>query len=789
MPAPVPVEIRFGIYAVDVCAGELRKNGTRVKLEARPFQILAMLLEGGGRVVTREELRSRLWPDGTFVDFDHSINSAVRKLRDALCDAAATPRYVETVGRRGYRFIYPVEGRSTLKLVTVDESSDANGANGSGYNPETVVPVSKTRPTRALGRWKFRVALWFLLLAAVALVIYGRTYRHRSQMEIRPLHTIIVADFSNNTGDAVFNDTLKLALTVELEQSPFLNILSDTKVAQGLRMMERLPNEPLTMEVARELCQRLAANAVLTGSITKLDNQYVVGLRASSCRTGDSLGDEQARAIGKEQVLPAMDKAAAKLRARLGESLASVQEYDTPAEQATTSSLEALQAYSLGRKALMAGNFKEAISRFDHASRLDPDFAMSYMSLAVIYSNMRESNLAEENATRAYELRARVSQREKYYIESHYFDLLGDVEDARQTYDVWAKTYPGDYVPLFNLGNNYASVGQYEKGLELARTSLRLDPGDALNYGNLMAAYGFLNRFSEARAIAREAQARNFDSPVLHVSNYVLDFWQNDQAGMALEAAWARGNSEVDDVLLAAEAATAGYYGRLATARTLSARAVASAEGQGASETAAMYEAEAALREALFGNVSSAAHYSSAALARSTGRDVLASAILALALSGDSAQAQNLVNGWAQSYPQDSLAKFNFLPTARAAIAMSQHDPAKAVAELEATTPYELGRVGSVSLAPVFMRGQAYLLSGHGKEAESEFQKILDHPGIVGYSPLGALAHLGLARAYAFQGETAKARAAYQDFLTLWKDADPDIPILQQAKAEYAKLK
>jgi len=637
---------------------------------------------------------------------------------------------------------------------------------------------------------------WFLWAAAtgativvVGLVVGGWLFYSRKAHALTDKDTIVLADFTNTTGDTVFDGALRQGLAVQLEQSPFLSLVSEQRIQQTLRLMGRSSDARLTPEIARDLCQRTHSTAVLDGSIASLGSQFVLGLRAVNCRTGDSLAQEQATADGKERVLKALGEAAAKLREKLGESLVTVQKLDTPIEQASTPSLEALQAYSLGRKTLVGkGDWAAAVPLFQRAIRLDPNFAMAYASLGVDYSNLGETSLASENTKKAYELRERVSEREKFYIESHYYQYVtGDLEKARQAYELWAQAYPRDLVPPNNLSVIYENLGEYDKALAESREALRLDPESGASYANLVAPYLYLNRLQEAKATADEAQAKNLDSPPLRFKLYVLAFLKNDAAGMAQQVAWSAGKPGVEDMLLGGEADTAAYSGRLAKARELSRRAVTSAERAEEKENAAGNEAEAALREALFGNAAEARQRARAALGLSTGRDVQFYAALALALAGDAARALARADDLAKRFPEDTVAQFNYLPTIHAQLALSHKDSSKAIEALQAASPYELGQGGG--LYPVYVRGQAYLAAHDGSEAAAEFQRIIDQRGVVGNEPIGALAHLGLARAYALEGDTAKARAAYNDFFTLWKDADPDIPILVAAKAEYAKLK
>ena len=630
-------------------------------------------------------------------------------------------------------------------------------------------------------------------LAAIVAIATGVLFFHsRKAHALTDKDTIVLADFTNTTGDPVFDSTLRQGLSVQLEQSPFLKIISDQQIQQVLKMMGQKSDATLTPETARELCQRTASAAVLDGSIATLGNQYVLGLKAVNCRTGDSLAQEQATADGKERVLNVLGEAATKLRQKLGESLSTVQKFDSPLEQATTPSLEALQAYSLGWKTQwVRGDSAAAVPFFQRAIQLDPNFAMAYASLGTSYWVVAETSLGAENMKKAYALRERVSIREKFYIESHYHDFVtGDMEKTRQACELWTQTYPRDDVPKIVLGVVYSKLGQYDKLLAENREALGLY-ASAVNYANLADSYLYLNRLDEARATAAEAQAKKLDSPYLRFLLYQLAFLQNNAAGMAQQVTWASGKSGWEDVLAAEEADSAAYSGQLGTARKLSRRAVASAERAEEKETAAGYEADAALREALFGNAAEARQRTAAALRLSRGRDVQYGAALALALAGDAAQAETLADDMAKRFTEDTLVQFNYLPTIHAQVTLIRKDHSKAIDILQRAASYELGTPAdrvSPALYPVYVRGEAYLAARQGSESAAEFQKILDHRGIVLNEPIGALAHLGLGRAYAMQGDTAKARAAYQDFLTLWKDADADIPVFIAAKAEYAKL-
>jgi serine/threonine protein kinase/tetratricopeptide (TPR) repeat protein len=638
-------------------------------------------------------------------------------------------------------------------------------------------------PVSRVGRlWKIGVPA-----VAAALIVAGSLYyRAKQNNRLTDKDSIVLADFDNKTSDSVFDETLKQGFSVQLEQSPFFDLVSEPRINETLKLMGRSAGERLTPEVIREVCQRMGSKAMLSGSIVALGTQYVLGLKAVNCSSGDLLAEVQEQAANKEGVLKALDSAAVRLRGKLGESLSSVQKYATPLEEATTPSLEALQAYSLGARAIAERDDNPgAVPLLLRAIHLDPNFATAYGLLAVSYNNLGEATLAAENTRKAYALRERVSQRERLTIESFYYHfVLGDLEKARQSYDLWAQTYPRDYVPPTNLSFLYSLLGQYDKALAEAREAVRLDSANGINYENLALSYFFLKRPEEARATVEEAQKKKLDSYYLHWIVYLLAFLKNDGASMAREITWATGKPGVEDILLAAEADTADYSGQLAKARELSRRAVASAQHAQKKETAARYETSAALLEATVGDPAVARQRAAAALELSTGRDVEYRAAFALALIGDAGRAQLLANDLNKRYPEDTIVQLELVPTLQAQLALGRKDASKAVEMLQAAAPYELGM--TVGLHPIYVRGEAYLAAHDGNRAAAEFQKIIDQRVLA--LPIGALAHLDLARAYALQGDTVKAKAAYQDFLALWKDADPGVQILKQAKTEYSTL-
>jgi serine/threonine protein kinase/Flp pilus assembly protein TadD len=663
------------------------------------------------------------------------------------------------------------------------ENLSSPGPVAAPLQPE-VLP-SKTKEPKILG------ALALVTVVALAGGLYWRSHRSPKLTE---KDNIVLADFTNTTGDPVFDGTLRQGLSSQLEQSPFLNLLSDERVAQTLSLMSQPKDTRLTSELAREVCQRTASAATIEGSISSLGSNYVLGLKAVNCHSGDLLAQEQTTANGKDQVLKALGEASTKMREKLGESLASMQKFDAPPESVTTSSLEALQAYSLGFQAMIVKNDPAtAIPLFQRAVSLDPNFAMAYARLGTNYSNLGQADRAAEFARKAYELRERASEREKFYITSHYQSFVtGNLPAAVRTYQLWFQTYPRDSVPLGNLGGaTYWQLGQYENGLQAAQQSLALDTGSGINYTNVVGSYLYLNRLDEAKASAQEALSHHMDNPYLHIYLHLVAFLQHDSAAMEREAAVVAGVSGADDLMLFLESDTAAYGGEFTKARVLTQRAADSAQRADEKEVAAYYVAESGLRESLVGNMAFAKQQVSEALKLSNGRDVESVSAIALALANDSAQSSRLVDDLVKRYPEDTVVQFNYLPTSRAALALQAGNAAKAVQELEAASPYELGIPTlpfTLSLHPVYLRGEAYLAQHQGPAAAAEFQKLIDHPGVVQNEPMASLAHLGLARAYALAGDNVKSRTAYQDFFALWKSADADIPLLKEAKAEYAKL-
>ena len=817
MPVPATEQeyIRFGPFRVDLASRELWNNGQKIPLQEKPFQILAILLEQPGQIVTREELQRRLWPAGTFVDFEHSINTAIKKVRETLEDNAEQPRYIETLPRRGYRFMAPVAEagpapRIGEPLAVQGETSQVRlrrrwyvflpgpvlvaialliGLNvggvrdrlwqqrtpgqgaaipieslavlpfqnlsgdaskdyvADGFTDELITDLAQQSPIRVVSRSSVMqykgsrkplpkiarelhvdaivegsVSLSGQQVRVTAQLIQATSDRHLwaysyakdskdlfsiktevaaaianlIRAKANSTDTIVLSDFDNKTHDAVFDDTLKQGLSIQLEQSPFLYLVSERKVNQTLKLMGRPAGGRLTPDVTREVCQRTGSKAMLTGSIAGLGGQYVIGLKAVDCNTGDVLAEAQEQAGDQGAVLKALNDAAISLRRKLGESLTSVEKYATPLVEATTPSLEALQAYSLGRKTFYAKGDNAALPFFQRAVELDPNFALAYVSMSGAYSDLNEFGRAAENARKAYELREKVSERERLSIEANYYlTATGELEKAAQTYGLWQQTYPKDAIPYRRQGFVFASLGNWEKAMEEVREAMRLEPNNLTNYLNLGAGYANLNRLDEAEAVFKQAEERKLTGEILFQNRYQLAFLKGDRAQMEQLASAAMGKPGAEDLLLASRADTEAWYGKLKNARELTRRAMESAERNDAKETAAAYQAVAALREVESGNREQARAEANAALKLAPNRYVRAAAALALARAGDTAGAEKLAAELDKTFPLNTLVQKYWLPTIRAGVALEREDPNRAIELLKVASTIELGLPGT----------------------------------------------------------------------------------------------
>jgi eukaryotic-like serine/threonine-protein kinase len=696
---------------------------------------------------------------------------------------------------RNLRYQHASDIRTDLQRLKRDTESGRMAAASSG-----AVAVHAARAARTRKLWKIGIPAGVV----VAVLIAGGLFFHSHQTKtLTEKDTIVLADFTNTTGDPVFDDTLKTALTVALRQSPFLNVLGEDKVAATFRLMARPTNMTITPDVARELCQRAGSKAYIAGSIASLGSQYVLGLKAVNCQAGNVLVEEQVSATAKEKVLDSLGKAASKLRGELGESLTTVQKFDVPLAEATTSSLEALKAYSLAEKASREKGSAAALPYHQRAIELDHSFALGYRGVGSDYVNMNELGRAREYYIKAYQLREHVSEREKLAIMADYYtSITGERDKAAQTYEEEIQTYPQEWEPHLDLGSVYIALGQYEKGKELYNQSLSLDPDNAYPYVGLATSQLALQRVDEARQTVQQAEVRKLDNLLLHNVLYAVAFLQADAQAMAEQERWFMGRRE-ENFGYSLESDTEAFAGHLHKARELTKRSIDSAIHADSKETGAIWQEIAAQREAAFGNPTAAKQEAAGGLKLAPASPgTAAEAALAFAMSGDVERAESLARDLNKRFPLDTQMQSLWLPAIKAQLALNRSNPSEAISDLHAASSDELGVIQVVAnlscLYPTYIRGKAYLAAGQGTQAAAEFQKILDHSGIVWNCWTGALAHLGVARANAVQSRTSqgadadaarvRALAAYKDFLTLWKDADPDIPILKQAKAEYAKL-
>ncbi len=654
-------------------------------------------------------------------------------------------------------------------------------ASSTGVAAATIEPAPPQPAAR--NRWLIAAAIVTVIVAGAAAFYL---YQHRAP-KLTEKDTILVTDFVNTTGDGVFDGTLKRALVVDLEQSPFLNVYPDAKIQEALKFMGQSPDARVTKEIGRQICQREGLKATLNSSIASLGSRYVVTLEAVNAQTGDSLASAEAEASSKEQVLDALGKTASNMRAKLGESLASIQRFDKPLEQATTSSLEALEAFSQGQELHAAGADDKAIPFLKHAVELDPNFAMAYATLGICYSNLNQGDVANQTIAKAFELRDRAGEREKLYISAHYYDTVtGELPKVIETYDLWKETFPRDDVPYDNLSLTYNRAGQFEKSIPFAQAELnQVDPTDPYAYQNLTGAYVNLNRLDEALAVLNQAATQKVEFGSFHNIRYVIGFLQDDAAAMQREVNWAKG-TQYEGLISHQEGLTSASRGKLQEALGLFQRSIELSKAEGRKGAEADVTSNWALEEAMIGHMPEARAHTAEALAVGPEADDSGQAALALALAGDSQKAESLAKELGARYPQDTLVQTLEIASIRAAIAMNHHQADEAVEILKASTDYEFSLGGG--MLTIYLRGLAYLDARQGTAAAAEFQKIIDHPGAGALSLTHPLARLGLARAYALEGEKDKTRTAYQDFLALWKNADPDLPVLQEAKAEYAKL-
>jgi len=793
---------RFGLYEAHMASGELFRQGRRVKLQEQPLRLLVALLENPGEVVTRELLSQRLWPQGTFVDFDQGLATAVTKLRQALSDNADNPRFVETVPKRGYRFLAAVtvvdQSRGPIQNQVPSSplpqiSMPAGQQTADDQPVPTQLAPNQTGEAQPASSRMVRNAFAAASVAVLAVVLAIYFYSTRHEFLVTAKDTVLVADFVNTTGEPVFDDTLRQALEIDLEQSPVIQVLSDRKIETILKEMGRSGDDRVSGRIAVEACQRASSKVAVQGSIASLGNAYLVDLAAIRCDNGEPIVLEQMQARRKEDVVKALGNATARLRKRLGESVPSIKKYDVPLEQATTSSLEALKSYSLGLSIWNVKGDQASIPFFQNALHIDPSFAMAYDALGTVYHNLSQTELARVNATRAYELKERVTEAERIAIASRYFlYVTGDLEQAAHTYESAVQSYPNSAGALNHLGTTNGELGRYVAATENLRLALDLDPTRATTYANLATDLLALNRINEAGFVLDEASRLKMETDYLLQVNYWRAFLRGDSAMRLQILERSRNVPRAHSLLLFEEANTEAYYGRFAQARQLWQEAANLMKSEGDGEAAADCLAMAAAREAEIGEVGRARQLSKKALQSTQDQNVMVLAALAQATIGESEQAASLAEKLDQLNPSNTVIQKYWLPTIRARVDLNRGKTQAndAIRSLEVAAPYETAGMSGLSVStlyPAYVRGQAYLARADGSLALAEFQKLIDNPGLVLNMPQGALARLGRARAYALS-DREKAQIAYRDFFQLWKDADPDIPILQQAHREFSRL-
>jgi DNA-binding winged helix-turn-helix (wHTH) protein/tetratricopeptide (TPR) repeat protein len=785
---------RFGPYESRPRSRELYKHGIKLKIRPQPLLVLNLLLNRAGDLITRDEFRKELWSTDTFVDFEHGLNTSIRELRAALDDSAAEPRYIETLPKLGYRFIGTVTREGNPPELT------AAGSQGAIPQVFATLEVEKKKSKTPWLQWTGIAAL-ILLAVAVAGFVYRKNHRAiASEKPVAPSSVIpvekdmiVLTDFANKTGDSVFDETLKQALSMELTQSPNLNVASSLQMQEMLRRMNREPNAVITREVGAEVCSRMLGKALIAGTITKLGSDYVIGLEALECESGSTLGLAQAEAGSKEGVIRAMDQAASQLRGKLGESLPNLQKYSFPLN-ATTSSLEALKAFSMGLKAEQEKHPVEGIPYYKEAIRLDKNFGLAYAVLGRAYEDMGEDEKAMANYIQAYKLRDRLSERELYFITTLYEETVtGNLEKAREAGELWVETYPRDGFAREKLGTVYGDLGAIDKTVDQFQEALRLNPNSEVNVFNAVAVLISADRINEANQVLRSAQSRGLNGPAILAALYAAAFSRQDVPEMERLVARASGDAAMETMLLTMHSQTQAFFGQIGKARELTARAIESAKKAEEKETAANSSIVSVLREIEIANPTDSAAEVKSALSLAPTRNVKIEAALAWARSGETSRAKALLSELKRKYPDNTLVQSYWGPAIQASIHLREGDPRAAIDALKVATPYELSQASpfgdELFFYPTYIRGEAYLASHDGTSAAPEFKRVLDHPGVAVNCILYPLSRLQLARAMAMAGDRAAARREYDQFLKDWKDADREIPILNQAKTEFEQLR
>jgi eukaryotic-like serine/threonine-protein kinase len=768
IPGPTALKYRFGPFELDPREGSLCRNGNRVKLQDLPYRLLIMLVERGGEVVTREEVRQRLWPGNTFVEFDNSLGVAIRKVRDALGDDADVPHYVETIPRRGYRFIAPVlTDGPTMPAPPVEAPGPLPAQKTEGMSRGKMIPIAV-----ALG---------------VSLVLAGWYWRSQTRSGIPERASVVVGDFANSTGDPLFDGSLRRAVVIQLAQSPYLNILPDRKLGEVLQDLGRTPDDKLTPALALEVCQRGKASALIVGSIQPTGGAYLLALEASRCADGRSLAHETVTVANQKAVLPRLGSMIDDLRRSLGESRASLQKFDVPVEQATTNSLEALKAYQLGLELRAHSKNLEARPAFKTAIALDPSFAIAYAQLGSSYSNEGETQESKQYFRKAFELRSRATEPERLYIVGRYFDIVtGELEKGSETYKLWTELYPDEWRSYNALANDANLLGRYDTVVDASKQTVRLEPNHNFGYINLLSGLIALNRIEEAKSICEQLIGRGHDDTFIHLDLFAIATLQRDQQALSREYEWAQKHPD-DSAMRYALAQADAARGKIKQSTELFEQAAKLTAASGDSEAAANTLAISAEINSEMGRATLAQKKSEDAVKLGKNQIVLGLGALIASRAGNEKRTHEFLEQLDHDYP---LATFNigvYSPMARTTLAVAHGSSAAEITNLmEPTLPYEFGEVAD--LLPIYVRGASYLQIGSGKEAEQEFQRILDHHGVDAVTTLYPLSQLGLARCYALLGRKVDSRRAYEAFFSLWKDADRDLPILIKARREYQEL-
>ncbi len=751
---------------MDADEGRLTKSGIRIRLQEQPFRILVLLVENAGQLVTREKIREELWSNHTFVDFDNALNTTIGKLRAALSDSADNPRFLETVPRRGYRFVAPVTFPSATPVI----ASPAQPVTTSP-NPGTV-GVAPVSPSIVMRRMGWRRLTVIALLVAIGLGVYWHHYR--AGFQITSEDKIVLADFVNTTGETIFDDALRQGLEVGLEQSPFVKVLSDRNAQRVMKQMGRSSEDRMTGKTAIEVCQRANAKVTIQGSIANLGSIYLIGLAAIRCDNSQPIANEQVQAARKEDVVDALGQATARIRSRLGESLPSIQRFNAPLEQATTSSLEALNEYGLALSTWDKKGDRDSLPIFQKAVELDPNFAQAYVSLAAVYRNLGESDRARVNATKAHELRGRVTESERLSIDARYYAYVtGELEKVLEVHTLEVQNYPESPGGYNHLGDSDGELGRYEQSIPNFRKALLLDPTRANTYYNLAISLLAVNRVDEAAEVWTEANNRRLRSDTLLQAGYWIAFLRGDAGEMQSIPRRFADVSGAQAIMLSEQSNTEAYHGHFEKAREFSRSAAELWERDSDKEAASRCLAQAAVREAEVGNPIGARELITQAQKLSSDQDTVTLIALSMALMGDARQAGARADELDKRWPLGTYVQKYWLPLIRAEVDMRGKRSLKAVDDLKVVVdPLEFATPPALptsTLYPTYARGQAYLAIGEGAKATAEFQKLIEHPGLTINYPLGALARLGLARAYADCGNIQKPGRLIRIFLRYGK--------------------